>query len=215
MKISTRNNPAVRLISVTTIGALVVVGMFAVLYRLVDVPFDPQPLYKPQPLEFTAIKRPPVVIPPPPIEPIDDRPSTTEVTPIITLVTNVPPENNRPGPPTGTDNIRWNPPTGTGRPGGMAPVGKDQEPIAVVRIPPFYPVRAETRGIEGWVRVRFTISPNGSVQDARVVAAEPEGEFEESALTAIERWRYSPRVVDGVAVERVGVETLIEFHLTQ
>ncbi len=214
MKISTRNNPAVRLISVGTLGVLVVIGMFAMLYRLVDVPFDAQPTDRIRLPDFTGIVLPPPVVPTPPIEPID-QPQTTDVTSITTLVTNGPSEDERPGLPTGPDIVPWTPPTGTGELEGIGPVGTDQDAIAVVRIPPFYPVRAETRGIEGWVRVRFTISPNGSVRDARVVAAEPEGEFEEAALTAIERWRYNPRVVNGVAVDRVGVETLIEFRLSE
>jgi protein TonB len=214
MKISVRKNPAVRLISVAGVGVLTVIGMFAMLYALVDVPFDAQPPERLRLPDFTAVRLPPAV-PPPPIEDPIERPPTTNVTPITTLVTAGPADDDRLAPPTGTDSFRWNPPPGTGRPEGIGSAGSDQDVIPFVRIPPLYPVRAETRGIEGWVRVRFTISPNGSVRDARVVAAEPEGEFEEAALTAIERWRYSPRVVNGVAVDRVGVETLIEFQLTE
>ena len=205
MKISTRNSPAVRLISVTTVGVFVVIGMFAMLYRLVDVPFDAPLTHRPLMPEFTSIVDPPRRIIDPPIEPIEP-PPPTEFTPITTLVNPGPSEPERLGPPNGTDISRWNPPTGPRGLGGTGPVGgTDTDAMAVVRIPPLYPVRAETRGIEGWVRVRFTISPNGSVRDARVVAAEPTGEFEEAALTAIERWRYNPRIVDGVAVDRVGV----------
>lgn len=37
--------------------------------------------------------------------------------------------------------------------------------------------------------------------------------FDDAALKAISRWRYNPRVEGGVAVERVGIETLITFKL--
>ncbi|MND07668.1 Gram-negative bacterial tonB protein [compost metagenome] len=63
--------------------------------------------------------------------------------------------------------------------------------------------------------MQFTISATGSVKDAIVVAADPERVFDEAALAAISRWRYNPRVVDGVAVERVGVQTMIQFELTE
>ena len=214
MKISTRKNPAVRLISVATIGVLVVVGMFAMLYRLVDVPFDARPMFRPPLPDFTAVVPPKPRFVPPPFEPIEP-PTPSEVTSITDLFDEGPSEVDEPGPPTGTGFEPWNPPYGSGGLEGMTPAGNDRDVMAVVRIPPFYPVRAETRGIEGWVRVRFTITPTGSVRDARVVAAEPEGEFEEAALTAIERWRYNPRVVNGVAVDRVGVETVIQFTLTE
>jgi len=63
------------------------------------------------------------------------------------------------------------------------------------------------------VQVRFTITPTGTVKDPVVVNAEPKGMFDDAALKAIARWRYNPRVEGGVAVERVGVETIIRFQL--
>ena len=91
--------------------------------------------------------------------------------------------------------------------------GSDRDVIPLVRVKPDYPQRALRRNIEGWVVVQFTITPAGTVKDAKVVDAEPKGLFEEAALKAIARWRYNPKVVDGVAVERVGVQTLIRFEL--
>jgi protein TonB len=91
--------------------------------------------------------------------------------------------------------------------------GSDRDVIPLVRVNPDYPQRALRRNIEGWVVVQFTITPAGTVKDAKVVDAEPKGIFEDAALKAIARWRYNPKVVDGVAVERVGVQTLIRFEL--
>jgi protein TonB len=48
-----------------------------------------------------------------------------------------------------------------------------------------------------------------------VVEAQPKGVFDDAALKAIARWRYNPRVEGGVAVERVGVRTIIRFVLEQ
>lgn len=93
--------------------------------------------------------------------------------------------------------------------------GSDRDTIPLVRIPPDYPPRALSRGLEGWVQVQFTITPTGTVKDAIVVNAEPKNIFDDAALKAIARWRYNPKVDGGVAVERVGVQTVIRFQLDQ
>jgi periplasmic protein TonB len=53
------------------------------------------------------------------------------------------------------------------------------------------------------------------VTDAKVVAADPPGLFDEAAIRSILRWRYNPKVEGGVAVERVGVQTVIRFVLEE
>jgi periplasmic protein TonB len=93
--------------------------------------------------------------------------------------------------------------------------GSDRDVIPLVRINPDYPPRALSRGLEGWVQVQFTITPTGTVADAKVVNAEPKNIFDDAALKAIARWRYNPKVDGGVAVERVGVQTIIRFQLEQ
>jgi protein TonB len=93
--------------------------------------------------------------------------------------------------------------------------GSDRDVIPLVRIAPDYPPRALSRGLEGWVQVQFTITPTGTVKDPIVVNAEPKGIFDDAALKSIARWRYNPRVEGGVAVERVGVQTIIRFQLEQ
>lgn len=89
----------------------------------------------------------------------------------------------------------------------------DTAAIPLVRIEPSYPRRAQARGIEGWVRVMFTISPTGTVDDARIVAAEPQRVFDAAALRAVEKWKYKPRIVDGRPVAREDVEVTLRFEL--
>jgi len=93
--------------------------------------------------------------------------------------------------------------------------GSDRDVIPLVRIAPDYPPRALSRGLEGWVKVQFTITPTGTVKDPTVVDADPKNMFDDAALKAIARWRYNPKVEGGVAVERVGVQTIIRFQLEQ
>jgi protein TonB len=96
---------------------------------------------------------------------------------------------------------------------GAAPA--DNAPIPLVRVPPLYPMRASTRGIEGWVVVEFTITETGSVQDAHVVQADPPRVFDSAAVKAIRRWKYKPKVTGGKPVAQVGVRTLISFELEE
>jgi len=93
--------------------------------------------------------------------------------------------------------------------------GSDRDVIPLVRINPDYPQRALQRGLEGWVQVQFTITPTGTVKDPIVVDAMPKSVFDDAALKAIARWRYNPKVENGVAVERDGVQTRIVFQLEQ
>jgi len=89
----------------------------------------------------------------------------------------------------------------------------DTDIVPVVRVNPQYPIRAEERGIEGWVELEFTISAAGTVKDARVSSAKPKGVFDRAALRAIKKWKYNPKIEDGVAVERPGVTVRLRFDL--
>ena len=102
----------------------------------------------------------------------------------------------------------------TGLTGGVG-LGNLQEgdPIPVAAIPPQYPRDALMQGLEGWVRVEFTIMPDGSVSGARVVDAHPRrGIFDREALRAITRWRFKPKVEGGEAIASQAGYT-IEFKM--
>lgn len=86
--------------------------------------------------------------------------------------------------------------------------------VPLERVPPKYPARAANRHIEGWVKIEFTITTDGTVRDAVVVEAEPSEVFDEAALNAINQWVFREKIVDGVAVEQRAVQTL-QFKLTK
>jgi protein TonB len=96
---------------------------------------------------------------------------------------------------------------------GFVVAQADTEIVPLVRIDPQYPIRAEERGIEGWVELEFTIGETGAVIAARVLNAKPKGIFDRSALRAIKRWKYNPKVEDGVAMEQPGVTVRLVFNL--
>ena len=86
--------------------------------------------------------------------------------------------------------------------------------VPLVRVPPKYPARAASRQIEGWVKVEFTIQTDGSVDNAVVVGSEPEEIFDDAALTAISKWKFKEKIVNGVAVPQRAVQRL-QFKLNQ
>ena len=84
--------------------------------------------------------------------------------------------------------------------------------VPLLRVPPKYPARAASRHIEGWVKVEFTIQTDGSVDDAVVVGSDPESIFDDAALTAIGKWKFKEKIVNGVAVTQRAVQKL-QFKL--
>ena len=55
---------------------------------------------------------------------------------------------------------------------------------------PRYPLPALRARIEGEAQVAFTIQPDGSVRNARLLWSTPPGMFEASALAVAQRWRF-------------------------
>jgi protein TonB len=99
-------------------------------------------------------------------------------------------------------------------PAGFSLGEGDGEYLPLVKVAPIYPRRALNRGIEGHVIVEFTVTEHGAVRDARVVERVPDsGLFDAAALTAVEKFKYKPRILDGSAVAVTGVRNKITFRL--
>lgn len=62
-------------------------------------------------------------------------------------------------------------------------------------ITPAWPESAA--GAEGWVLLRFTVLPNGTVADVEVKESNPAGVFEVSAVEALRQWKFEPVERDG------------------
>jgi len=99
-------------------------------------------------------------------------------------------------------------PTSAPAPAAAPPPGTAEEVTPLVDVPPNYPRRALSAGIEGEVTLRFTITPDGKVENLRVTASEPPGVFEREARRAASRWRFAPRRENGNAVAREATKTL-------
>ena len=135
-----------------------------------------------------------------------------------------PPETPPETPPQDMDNIDPNAPTvnvappevtaatDIGGPGGMNIAEGDYLPI--VRVAPVYPARALSRGLEGYVDMQFTVTTTGTVKDP-IVLFSTSSLFERAATRAVLKFKYKPRVVDGVPVEVPGVKTRITFQIEE
>lgn len=133
-----------------------------------------------------------------------------------------PPETPPETPPQDMDNVNPDAPTinvappavannmDIGGPGGMNIAEGDYLPI--VRVAPVYPARALSRGLEGFVDLSFTVTTAGTVKDP-IVLQSTSSLFERAAVRAVLKFKYKPRVVDGVPVDVPGVKTRISFQL--
>lgn len=89
---------------------------------------------------------------------------------------------------------------------------KDGDIIPIVTIAPNYPRKAAIAKIEGWVEISFTITEGGTVINPKVIAAKPVRIFNREALRAILKYKFKPKIVDGVAMTQEATQK-IEFQL--
>ena len=84
--------------------------------------------------------------------------------------------------------------------------------LPIVRIDPQWPREALVEGIEGYVIVEVLIAADGSVASAVVVESVPRRMFDRNVIRAVLKWKFKPRIVNGVAVERRAIQRL-DFNL--
>jgi len=85
---------------------------------------------------------------------------------------------------------------------------RDAQPL--VRIPPIMPSRAEK---SGHCKVRFDVSPEGQPFNVSTTFCSS-SVFKRASEKSVQKWKYNPKIVDGRAVSRSGVESTIRFKLT-
>jgi protein TonB len=88
----------------------------------------------------------------------------------------------------------------------------DGDALPVSRVAPLYPQRAQRRGLEGFVVLEFTVTKTGSVRDVKVIESS-NAVFERSAMNAIQKFKYRPRIIAGEPVEVSGIQFKLSFAL--
>jgi TonB family protein len=90
---------------------------------------------------------------------------------------------------------------GAGVPGIRAQNSENENEIvrrAKSKVQPVYPDLARKMNITGTVKVQVTVSPNGSVKDAKVVGGHPV--LATAALEAVKKWRFEASSVESTGV---------------
>jgi len=189
-------------------GAFIVTtGLALIMARMIYVPFADLP-DKPEKMSFvinpeiveepiTAKEKPPVDlkrVTPPPAPPVVERQAKSLPT--------VPIADNDMAIPDITP-LKLDPSTVS-----LVISNKDVQPI--LRFEPNMPPRAEK---SGHCIVRLSVNAYG--QPFNIVTKEcSQSIFKRPTIKAVAKWKYSPKIRDGQAVDMHGVETLITFALT-
>jgi len=87
--------------------------------------------------------------------------------------------------------------------------------MPIYRVAPQYPPKALKNRIEGWVIVEFSVSPQGTVKNPVVIDSSPKNVFDNVAINAVLKFRFTPRVINGEPIEVSGVRNKITFKLSK
>jgi protein TonB len=174
-----------RLIDTDAVAPVTVEPVAAIRFENIEIRNELEPRVRPQKPE----RQPPPDQPPPPDLMVEAPPLPREIPPI----------DRRYLRGTSVPGIRIDNP--------RQPQSGDGDVVPISTVAAQYPRDALMKGIEGQVTVRFTITALGTVRDAQVIDARPPRVFDQAALRAIARWKFKPRMANGVAVERVAVQT--------
>jgi protein TonB len=102
--------------------------------------------------------------------------------------------------------------TGIEMGGGGGFAMSDGDMLPIVRVQAQYPRRASERGLEGYVVLTFTVNKLGRTENVTVLESTSRV-FEKSAIKAVLKYRYKPKVVDGDPVATPGVTYKLTFTL--
>jgi protein TonB len=90
--------------------------------------------------------------------------------------------------------------------------GQSADAVLLKGAPARFPVAAMRARQEGWVMVSFTVGADGRTSDVKVVDSQPRRVFDRAAIDAVEKYRFTPAMKDGVAASSTKQQR-IEFKL--
>ena len=88
--------------------------------------------------------------------------------------------------------------------------------LPIVKVAPIYPARALQRGLEGYCVVEYTVTSLGTTKDPVILLDQCTSSlWHRASLQASLKFKYKPRVIDGVAVEVPGVQNKFTFEILE
>ena len=86
-------------------------------------------------------------------------------------------------------------------------------PRLLREVAPVYPASARNSGATGVVTVRILVGADGSVEDVTVVGSSGNGAMDNSVVTAVNKWRFSPAKDKYGQNARCRVTRAVSFNL--
>lgn len=86
-------------------------------------------------------------------------------------------------------------------------------PRLLCEVAPVYPASARNSGATGVVTVRILVGADGSVEDVTVVGSSGNGAMDNSVVTAVNKWRFSPAKDKYGQNARCRVTRAVSFNL--
>lgn len=87
--------------------------------------------------------------------------------------------------------------------------------LPIVKIAPIYPPRALNRGAEGECIVEFTVTADGNVIGAAPVPGKCDPLFSAASLRAVKKFKYKPRVKNGIPVSVTAIKNKFTYRLNE
>ena len=149
-------------------------------------------------------------------QPTEEKPPLVDEPPQRVVAPELPPTSN---PPALIDNfggiavipIPVGEPLSPGQPGSLT-AHRDRPLVNMVRVQPLYPPRAAALGLEGFVTVGYDVSAAGTVINV-IILDSSHTMFEKSAMDAALKFRFKPRLVDGIPVGSTGMRNRFRFQM--
>jgi protein TonB len=97
--------------------------------------------------------------------------------------------------------------------GGIGFGAGEGDYLPIVKVAPIFPQRAAMQGIFGECLVEYTVTAAGTTRDVKVIKDRcTSSVFYRSSVEAAQRFKYKPRIIDGVAVEVEGVLNMFYYR---
>jgi len=90
----------------------------------------------------------------------------------------------------------------------------DGEYLPIVKVAPIYPRRAQSRGVEGYCTIEYTVTKNGTTVNPQVIDCSS-SLFEKASMAAALKFKYKPRVINGEPIDVPGVRNRFTYVLDQ